>query len=153
MSALQIARSPSSRGAHTRPANPVCVNRSRRNALARFVAAIALLLAGRATAQDPLPKLQLKIAAGSAPAALAEFIRQTGLQVLFETDAIRDHLTHAVIGLFSAAEALALMLEGSGLVFEFINERTITVRPRPTSQTAGGGVAAPPGKPATSRPL
>ena len=76
-------------------------------------------------------KLRVEIDAGNAAATLAEFIRQTGLQVLFEADAIRGHSTRAVRGRLEAREALRVMLEGSGLIFEFINDRTIAVRPEP----------------------
>lgn len=72
----------------------------------------------------------MRIAAGSAPVALREFIRQTGLQVLFEFDVIRHYSTQAVNGELDADEALALMLADSGLTYEFVNDRTITVRPR-----------------------
>ena|SRR5690349_4517463 len=75
-------------------------------------------------------KVAFKIAAGSAPQALAEFVRQSGLQVLFDFDAIRNFNTHEVSGQFDAAEALARMFAGSELTFEFINDRTIAVHPR-----------------------
>lgn len=94
-----------------------------------------LLLAGvvavpRAHASR-IDKLAFKISAGTAPEALAEFVRQSGLQVLFDFDAIRNVSTHEVTGQLNPTEALSRMFEGSGLTFEFINERTITVRPRP----------------------
>jgi hypothetical protein len=93
-----------------------------------------LLLAGTAVIPHAqasrIDKLAFKISAGSAPEALAEFVRQSGLQVLFDFDAIRNVNTHEVTGQLNPAEALSRMFEGSGLTFEFINERTITVRPR-----------------------
>jgi len=49
--------------------------------------------------------------------------------VLFEADAMRGHNTRAVSGRLDAREALRVMLEGSGLVFEIINDRTYAVRP------------------------
>ena len=107
------------------------VNRLRRSFLTM---ALGLALAREVCTQEKLRKLSLTIAAGNAPATLAEFIRQTGLQLLFETDAIRGHRTRAVRGELEAAEALHLMLEGSGLIFEFINERTIAVRPEALAQ-------------------
>lgn len=105
------------------------------NPLRRFVLATALLLVLSAdeTASARLRKLSVDIAAGIASVTLGELVRQTGLQVLFEADAIQDHRTRAVSGHFDADEALRVMLEGSGLAFEFINERTVTVHPRPAS--------------------
>src|SRR5262245_43693064 len=110
-------------------------NPDRRVAMLCSLASL-LLLSGvtRARRRD---KLLLKIDAGSAPITLAEFVRQSRLQVLFESNAVRAHATRGLSGQFDAAEALALMLEGSGLIFEFINDRTVTVRPsRPIAQPA-----------------
>jgi hypothetical protein len=81
-----------------------------------------------------LSRPDLEIAAGTAPQSLREFVRQTGLQVLFEFDAVRHHTTHAVSGRLDPSEALALMLTGTGLAFEFVNDRTISVRPVPLAK-------------------
>ena len=119
---------------HARRARAARIDGARR-ALLRT--ALGLAVAGPLEASGKARKLSVEIDAGKAPVTLGEFIRQTGLQVLFETDAIRNHTTRAVRGQFDAAEALHLMLEGSGLIFEFINERTIAVRPeliRPAAQ-------------------
>lgn len=102
----------------------------------RFVLRRALvLLAGVVTVAggqaSRLEKRPFKIPASPAPEALAEFIRQSGFQVLFDFDAIRGINTHEVSGHLDPTEVLARMLEGSGLTFEFINERTVSVRPHP----------------------
>jgi hypothetical protein len=109
---------------------------ARRSLLRYTLAAIALPIIGRLAAAADTPRWPMKIAAGPAPEALAEFVHQTGLQVLFEFDAIRGHTTQRISGQLDASEALALMLAESGLVFEFVNERTVIVRPR-------GGVRPP----------
>jgi hypothetical protein len=106
---------------------------ARRAVLTRSLLALAGALALRTSPASSLARLTLKIAAGTAPQALAEFVRQTGLQVLFDFDAIRDINTHEVNGKLDAQEALSQMFEGSGLTFEFINERTISVRPGPSA--------------------
>jgi hypothetical protein len=87
-------------------------------------------------ARQEQARRELEIAGGTAPQALREFVRQTGLQVLFEFDAIRHHVTHPISGRFDPSEALALMLAGSGLGFEFVNERTVSVRPRGPIKTS-----------------
>jgi hypothetical protein len=124
---------------HGRRARAASINGTRRYLLRT---ALGLAVAGPLNASGKGRKLSVEIDAGNAPVTLAEFIRQTGLQLLFETDAIRNHTTRAVRGEFDAAEALHLMLEGSGLIFEFINERTIAVRPD-LSRPAGRGGALP----------
>lgn len=78
--------------------------------------------------------LEVSIEAGNAAVTLSELVRQTGIQVLFETDVVRGHTTRAVSGRLDAAQALARMLEGSGLIFELINERTVAVRAGPLTR-------------------
>ena len=102
----------------------------RRTFLIRAAACLATALYMPLATAGKLRKLRLRISANSAPAALAEFVRQTGLQVLYDFDAVRDFSTREVTGELRPEEALAVMFEGSGLVFEFINDRTIAVRPR-----------------------
>jgi hypothetical protein len=108
------------------------VTLSRRAAIRRTLLAIAGAVVGSgSTRGGKIDKLAFKISAGMAPDALAEFVRQSGFQVLFDFDAIRNVSTHEVTGQLEPAEALSRMFEGSGLTFEFINDRTIAVRPRP----------------------
>ncbi|MEJ1961531.1 MAG: STN domain-containing protein [Gammaproteobacteria bacterium] len=107
------------------------VSAARRAVLGQALLALAGALALRPTSASKLDKLAFKIAAGTAPAALAEFIRQTGFQVLFDFDAVRNINTHEVTGQLDAEEALSRMFAGSDLTFEFINDRTISVRARP----------------------
>jgi hypothetical protein len=110
------------------------------NGLRRYLlgAALGLAVAREVSSLDKLRKMSVTIAAGSAPATLAELVRQTGLQILFDADAIRGHSTRAVRGELDVTEALQRMLEGSGLIFERINERTIAVRPAPPPHAATG---------------
>src|SRR5262245_43014708 len=104
---------------------------SRRSALRSALLLLAGAVAISAASASRLDKRAFKISAGMAPEALAEFVRQSGFQVLFDFDAIRGFSTHAVSGQLDPGEALSRMFEGSGLTFEFINDRTISVRPRP----------------------
>ncbi len=118
--------------------------RARRRLLAGAAAAALAVFSRHPAVASRADKRTLNIAAGSALITLAEFVRQTGLQVLFESDAIRNHSTRAVNGELDAAEALGLMLEGSGLTYEFVNERTVTVRPRPGTARPAGKADTPP---------
>jgi iron complex outermembrane receptor protein len=69
--------------------------------------------------------------------ALNEFARQTGLQVVLFADVGAGITTPGVSGNYTADDALAKLLAGTGLTYEYINERTIAVRatkkPGPTS--------------------
>jgi hypothetical protein len=105
------------------------MNRSRRSVLQLGLLALAGAVTSSVQA-NRLDKQPFKIPAGRAPEALDEFVRQSGLQVLFDFDAIRNFSTREVDGQLEPAEALVRMFEGSELTFEFINERTVAVRPR-----------------------
>jgi hypothetical protein len=110
---------------------------TRRELIAGTLAALASgATYPQSVAAEPPRRRDLEIAAGAAPTALREFVRQTGLQVLFEFDSIRDHTTHGIRGRFDASEALSRMLAGSGLAFEFVNERTVSVRALPLIKTS-----------------
>jgi iron complex outermembrane recepter protein len=71
--------------------------------------------------------LKFEIAAGSAVDALAQFGQQSGLQMFFARKAVEGHQVRAVTGEYEPEAALALLLEDTGLRFEFVNERTVTV--------------------------
>jgi hypothetical protein len=108
---------------------------TRRDVLMGASALLLLISNARGTDAGELEKVTFRIAAGTASAALAEFVRQTGLQVLFDSDAISNSTTREIAGQLNVREALSLMFEGSDLTFEFINERTIAVRPRARGTT------------------
>jgi len=59
--------------------------------------------------------------------ALEVFARQTGLQVVYVSDILRDQRSHAVAAGQGASDALTLMLEGTGLKFEFLTPRSIRI--------------------------
>ena len=108
------------------PASP-----ARRTAIVRSLAAVTSALFVYNSFASNAEKLRLKIAAAAAPDALAEFVAQTGLQVLFDFDAVRQYTTREINGRLDPAEALHQMFDGSGLTYEFINERTVSIRPLP----------------------
>lgn len=111
-----------------------------RSVRAGVLAALAVLAAPMSSANAE--KLELDVAAGEAPDALKEFIRQTGLQLIFDFDSIAAFKTHAVSGQYEAAEALARMLADTGLAFEFVNERTVTVVRKNDSEAPYGKAEA-----------
>src|SRR5688572_9276953 len=112
--------------------DPTMTHKKRHNPIIQL-AAIALLLsssflsAAEVAAVDDQSKPKIDIAAGPAGQALKQFIAQTGLQLLFDYNAVNRLTTQPVNGHLEAAEALKRMLEGTGLTFEFVNERTVTV--------------------------
>lgn len=106
------------------PSNP-----SRRVLLGSGLIALSAMVAFCSTSAGRIKKHRLKIAGGPAAVALRELILQTRLQVLFDFDAVRPFVTRDVEGELDADEALRVMLYGTGLTYEFINDRTVAVRP------------------------
>jgi iron complex outermembrane receptor protein len=97
--------------------------------LRKKVLAVVLLsgLLPLASAHTRADKLNFDIAAGSASLTLKEFILQTRLQVLFESEDVRNRETHSVTGAYNPSEALTVMLAETGLVFDFVNDTTVVI--------------------------
>jgi len=71
---------------------------------------------------------QFNIEAGEAPTTLNEYCQQSDKQVLFDYKQLRHHRTHSVAGKLTPSEALKVMLQGSDLVADSVDERTIAIR-------------------------
>ena len=59
--------------------------------------------------------------------ALAAFARQTGLQFVYVSGVVREQKSQAVAAGLGAKEALAQMLEGTGLWFDYLTPRSIRI--------------------------
>jgi len=91
------------------------------------------------------PKLQtFHIEAGDATRTLNEFSRQSSLQLLFDYNLVKGRKTRAVSGEYAAIAALQKMLEDTGLVFDYVNERTLSVTPLSRDSQPGSAVAVVP---------
>src|SRR5688572_15902231 len=91
---------------------------------------VSLACAGEQAGTPVTPQGQ--IAAQPVADALTALARQCGLQIIFGADVVRGKKSNGAPPGLSTEEALARVLEGTGLSFEFLNERTVTV-------TAGDG--------------
>jgi len=107
-------------------------------------APIALIDTPAAMAQASEPRaLAADIPAQPTAQALAAVARQTGLQLIYVSGVVRDQRSHAVSAGTSANEALARVLEGTGLEFRFLTPRSIRIF---------ATVAGPPRASATTAP-
>jgi iron complex outermembrane receptor protein len=88
--------------------------------LATLIAAVTI-----ARAQNPPP--DFAIDAQEADMALTLFSDQSRLQILFDYNAVQGIRTQAVNGRLRVTDALGRMLNGTGLTFEIINDRTISI--------------------------
>ena len=71
--------------------------------------------------------LTADIPAKSLPQALAEFVQQTGLQLVYLSDIARNRKSHAAAAGLRAQDALARILQGTGLRFEFLTASTVRI--------------------------
>src|SRR5262249_19755205 len=79
--------------------------------------------------------VKLDIQAQPIDDALNEFARQSGLQVFFlASQESKRAVSGAVVGVFTAEEALKKLLEPAGLKAEYVDSKTVAVRP--TRETA-----------------
>jgi iron complex outermembrane receptor protein len=89
---------------------------------------VALFDAPATLAQAFEPKaLAADIPAQPLAQALAVFGRQTGLQFVYVSGVVRDQRSRAVSAGLSANEALARLLEGTALKFEYLTPRSIRI--------------------------
>ncbi len=95
-------------------------------------AAVRVVLALCATAvanAQSSPLYEINIEPKRIDAALKDFAKQTGLQVLVLSEHAGGKVAPKVEGKFTEIEALSRLLRDTGLVYERIDERTIAVRP------------------------
>lgn len=108
--------------------NRPSINSTPRRVLRTALAtALAVWLAGAAFGATEMKRYN--VPAGSAATTLKQFSEQSGEQIVYPTDLLRDVQTRAVSGELSARAALEQMLEGSGFVV-VQDERTgaLTIR-------------------------
>jgi len=102
----------------------------------RLCAALVVFLILHTADADADPAASLRhfqLEAGDASVMLNEFSRQSDLQVLFDFNLLRGLKTHAVNGDLDPSTALTSMLEGTNLMFDFVNDRTLAVTPKKQS--------------------
>ncbi len=108
-------------------------------ATARVRLSLAFLLAMSSTvahAQSPAPHFHIE--AQDAASALSQFSTQARLQVLFDYQLVQGIRTQPVSGRLRVAYALGRLLAGTGLGFEVVNDRTISIVRDPKSVAAAG---------------
>jgi iron complex outermembrane recepter protein len=83
-------------------------------------------------ATAPVPATDVKPLLTGVPAqpleqALEAFARQTGWQLIYVSEVLGTQLSHAVPAGLGAADALGLMLEGTGLKFEYLTPHSVRI--------------------------
>jgi outer-membrane receptor for ferric coprogen and ferric-rhodotorulic acid len=107
-----------------------------------------LLMSLACAAPDASPRYGLSIRAGVAlDVALQELARQTGIQIVYFSKITAGRSVPGLSGEYTFAAALTRLLEGSGLSFRQVNERTVEVQqapPRAARMTPKPQQAPPP---------
>lgn len=115
----------------------------RTNGRSKLLACCVLMSLGVANAQNSATS-SIYIEAQPLGQALSAFAKQTGLQLIYVSGDAEGRIGRQVAEGLAPAEALGQMLEGTGLEYEFINDRTVRIYSRPAiqkiSSTAGAGV-------------
>jgi hypothetical protein len=69
--------------------------------------------------------------------ALEFFARQTGLQLVYVSQAVQGAVSKGAPAGLTPRETLSRLLEGTGVTFEFLNERTVRIFPIASSGHPG----------------
>ncbi|MEA3180665.1 MAG: outer-rane receptor for ferric coprogen and ferric-rhodotorulic acid [Gammaproteobacteria bacterium] len=93
------------------------------------VAALSVVWAGVRAAESV--KINLHIASQPLDAALQEFARQSGIQIVFFSKLTEGHQAPALEGEYTADAAMKALLMDSKLTFRVINPKTFQVSPMP----------------------
>lgn len=106
--------------------------------LAAVVAVCAAILSSATLAQAPsgTAPTAFRIDAPSMSQALLQFTQQSGLQLAFSSDEPLRLKAPRVEGTLTPRAALDELLKGTGLEYEFVNERTISIRKSVPTGTA-----------------
>jgi outer membrane receptor protein involved in Fe transport len=99
---------------------------------------IATLLLSTSAGAQGSTLYQLQIPAQPLAAALQAFAAQSGLQVMFFSDVSSGLRAQALEGSFTKEDALRKLLQGSGLEYTLINDRTISIRAQPSQGKESG---------------
>ena len=104
---------------------------------------LLLLLAGGRVAQAESPLLLLNLPAQDLEHALQAYSRATGMAVLVDRELTRGRRSISVRGRFTAQEALAMLLTGSGLMARYARSDAFTLQlPEVSQPPATRGAAA-----------
>lgn len=107
------------------------------------------VLAAQAAAASPTSTLSTSISPQPLARALSNFASQTELQIIYVSEFAAAQRSRGAPGGLSAGETLERLLEGTGLRYEFLNERTVRIY---AGETPVPEPVAAPGSAATGRP-
>jgi iron complex outermembrane recepter protein len=118
------------------PARTIWGRRALLRAAASFVA-LTLCIVVVAIADDALApvKRATNIPAQSLGAALQELAKERGFQIVYVSEDVNSLRTGGAVGDFTPTEALQKLLEGTGLTFRYLDEKTVVILTKPARRS------------------
>lgn len=113
-------------------------------------AALGLSVVGLSMADDAkaMSRKPTNIPAERLVPALKQLAHERGFQLVFQSEVVGSALTHGATGEFTTAEALSKLLEGTNLVYRYLDDKTVTI----LKASDGSGPGAAPSQPASAPP-
>jgi iron complex outermembrane receptor protein len=102
-----------------------------------------LCAAGVSVAQISADRVHLDIPAQSLSSALTQFGRDTGTEIVFTPEAVRQKTSTAIKGDFAREKAISVLLSGTGLSYRVTAQGAIVVDVGSGSKASGAGSSAP----------
>ena len=109
-------------------------SRTYRRVQALLACLLATALVRPVCADSGAAPVEFHLEGGDATTTLTEFSRQAHLQLLFDYNIVKGHITKPLNGAFQPADALRQLLANSDLEFDFVNERTLAVTQKKAPQ-------------------
>jgi hypothetical protein len=108
---------------------------------AASVVALTLCIIMVAIAADALApvKRPTNIPAQSLAAALQELARERGFQIVYVSEDVNSLRTGGAVGDLTPTEALQKLLEGTGLTFRYLDEKTVVIVTKPAARPSAHG--------------
>lgn len=98
----------------------------RASLLVALTAVAAVSMADPPSAQA-MVRRPIHLPAQDLESALQSFIRDRELQIVFRSSIVKRFKTEAIDGEYSAEEVLERLLHGTGLIYRFLDEKTVTI--------------------------
>jgi iron complex outermembrane recepter protein len=104
---------------------------------AASVVALTLCIMVVAIADDALApvKRATNIPAQSLGAALQELAKERGFQIVYVSEEVNSLRTKGAVGDLTPTEALQKLLEGTGLTFRYLDEKTVVILTKPARRS------------------
>jgi iron complex outermembrane receptor protein len=100
------------------------------------VVALTLCITVVAIAADVLAPLKktTNIPAQSLGVALQELAKERGFQIVYVSEDVNSLRTRGAVGDLTPTEALQKLLEGTGLTFRYLDEKTVVIVTKPAAR-------------------